>query len=193
MKGFQLWCYILLLGILTVYGSLRICYSFHLDFISNRVLQYVYSTYGFSIDIKFRSVDFGTEEELTDSAIEMSTVPNSISEIPTLNVKKSGSISPSRRPKKRKIPKRHIFRSEVSPEKLDPSIERINDVHYEPLLFIVPPVKDVVIKKGGLIDTVQNRIDFRRSDWFEQFQYYRELLSFQSPMNETANMQWWKE
>lgn len=130
---------------------------------------------------------------MTDSAIEMSTTPSSTPVFPTLNVKRSGSISPSRRSKKRKLPKRHIFRSEISSEKLDPSIERINEVHYEPLFFSVPPVKDVVFTKEGLVNTVRNRIDFRKLDWFEQFQYYRELLSSQLPMNETANVQWWKE
>ena len=141
----------------------------------------------------FRSVDFGIEEVLTGFANQTSTIANVTSEIPTLNVKRSGSLYPSPPPKKRKSPKRHIFRTEVSPEQLDPSVERINEVHYEPILYSVPPAQDLVLTKRGLIDTVQNRIDFRRSDWFEQFQYYREILSSQPTMNETANRQWWKE
>lgn len=50
MKGFQRWCYVLLLGIITVYSSLRICYFYHLDFVSNNLLLYAYSKYGFMIN-----------------------------------------------------------------------------------------------------------------------------------------------
>lgn len=102
-------------------------------------------------------------------------------------------MTPPTPPKKTKKYKRRVIRTEVSVEEKDPSVERINDVHYEPLLFSSPPVHEVIFTKEGLVDTVQNRIDFRKSDWFEQFQYYRELLSLQMPMNETANLQWWRE
>lgn len=58
--------------------------------------------------------------------------------------------------------------------------EEINNITYDPIEYDDPPVKDVYYDKEGFLDTQKNRIHFKQSNWYAQFQYYRELLAKQS-------------
>ena len=71
-------------------------------------------------------------------------------------------------------------------------VEPINEVTYEPIAFNQPPISSVKRTKTGTVDTMYNRIDFSRADWFEQFQYFRELLS-STPSLDEKELQKWRE
>ena len=64
--------------------------------------------------------------------------------------------------------------------------ERINSISYDPIEYDTVPIQNVHYDENGRIDTKKNRIDFKQSNWYAQFQYYRELLSQQPSLNETA-------
>ena len=64
--------------------------------------------------------------------------------------------------------------------------ERINSIDYDPIEYDTVPIQTVHYDENGRIDTKKNRIDFKQSNWYAQFQYYRELLSQQPSLNETA-------
>ena len=59
----------------------------------------------------------------------------------------------------------------------------INEKVEEPLLYSSPPVERVAYNKDGTLDLTANRIDFMKDDWYQQFQYYRELLAGQFTVN----------
>lgn len=71
-------------------------------------------------------------------------------------------------------------------------VEPINEVTYEPIAFNQPPISSVKRTKTGAVDTMHNRIDFSRVDWFEQFQYFRELFS-STPSLDEKELQKWRE
>lgn len=59
--------------------------------------------------------------------------------------------------------------------------DKINSVVYDPLEYQEPPIDIIHHDSDGMLDTKRNRIDFSKPNWYAQFQYYRELLSKQSP------------
>ena len=69
----------------------------------------------------------------------------------------------------------------------------INEKVEEPLLYSSPPVERVAYNKDGTLDLTANRIDFMKDDWYQQFQYYRELLAGQKRMDSSSLQKWWEE
>ena len=69
----------------------------------------------------------------------------------------------------------------------------INDVVYDPITFTTNPVEEVVYTKDGTLDLAKNRIDFAKENWYEQFQYYRELLAQQGTLNTEELEAWWRK
>ena len=67
----------------------------------------------------------------------------------------------------------------------------INEVTYHPVHFDNPPIRDVKRRPDGTIDTILNRIDFGKDDWYEQFQFFRELLASTPSLDEKDTQQWW--
>ena len=65
-------------------------------------------------------------------------------------------------------------------------IKRIKTIDYDTIEYDTVPIQTVHYDENGRIDTKKNRIDFKQSNWYAQFQYYRELLSQQPSLNETA-------
>ena len=59
--------------------------------------------------------------------------------------------------------------------------DKINSVVYDPLEYQEPPIETIHYDSDGMLDTKKNRIDLSKPNWYAQFQYYRELLSKQSP------------
>ena len=100
---------------------------------------------------------------------------------------------------KKRSKRRRFRRSNYSPDR---SVSRkrkpnnhssefpINNVVYEPLLYSEPPVSDVKYASDGSLDTSLNRIDFKKDDWYSQFQYFRELLGAIPSLNETELHEW---
>lgn len=70
------------------------------------------------------------------------------------------------------------------------SMSSINHAAADPILYSTAPIESVHYTTAGFIDTKRNRIDFMKPDWYEQFQYLRELIGKQSPLNETLALQW---
>lgn len=68
----------------------------------------------------------------------------------------------------------------------------MNDKVEEPLLYSSAPVEHVVYSKDGTLDLSANRIDFMKDNWYQQFQYYRELLAHQD-RKDAASLQKWLE
>ena len=69
----------------------------------------------------------------------------------------------------------------------------INEVTYHPVHFDNPPIRDVKRRSDVTIDTMLNRIDFGKDDWYEQFQFFRELLASTPSLDEKDTQQWWTE
>lgn len=63
--------------------------------------------------------------------------------------------------------------------------DRINLVDYDPLEYVEPPIEKVFYDADGYLDTQKNRIRFSESNWYAQFQYFRELLARQSSSDES--------
>lgn len=70
------------------------------------------------------------------------------------------------------------------------SLTSINHNVVEPILYSEPPIESVHYTSAGFVNTKRNRIDFMKSNWYAQFQYLRELIGKQSPVNETLALQW---
>ena len=71
-------------------------------------------------------------------------------------------------------------KTSVGNKKEDP----INKEVYLPLEYDTPPIENVVLDYSGNVNTRENRIDFSKSNWYAQFQYYRDLLGKQSSLEE---------
>ena len=103
----------------------------------------------------------------------------------------------SRPPRKRRRIKRFGASSDKKLEEPEQSTEKlavgINDVVYDPITFTTNPVEEVVYTKDGTLDLAKNRIDFAKENWYEQFQYYRELLAQQGTLNTEELEAWWRK
>ena len=113
---------------------------------------------------------------------------------PTATVSSDAS---SRPPRKRKRIKRFGASSDKKLEEPEQYTEKlavgINDVVYDPITYIANPVEEVVYAKDGTLDLAKNRIDFAKENWYEQFQYYRELLARQNTLNTEELEAWWRK
>lgn len=105
----------------------------------------------------------------------------------------------SLRQTKKKSKRRRFRRSSYSPDKSvstksdskkHSSEFPINKVVYEPLLYSEPPVPNVKYASDGSLDTFLNRIDFKKDNWYSQFQYFRELLGEIPSLNATELEEW---